>query len=138
MDLQRLPKLRRTVEFSYTKIPDFINSSRYFSIWDHELNHDDEDIHTFSIRYNAQYDRVEFTVIDIDTDAFVKYEVTDTDIKYYNDAWSEYSYTEKNYHELHDESYHFQQSTVREVMPYEFIELFITAMNTINNALGEE
>lgn len=139
MDLQNLPKLQRTVEFSLSKLVFILKSKehRYSSIWDHSVNHDKMDIHSFSFRYDINYDDFELVIMDIDSEPFQKYRIDKNTIEFSADAWNNPNYIERNYRTLNEEQ-HFQESTIREIMPYEMIELFSTAMDTCLKALGDE
>lgn len=139
MDLPRLPKLQRTVEFSLSKLTFVLKSKehRYSSIWDHSVNHDKIDIHSFSFRYDIDYDDFELVIMDIEAEPFQKYRINKNKIEFSADAWKQPTYREEDYRSLTEET-HFQESTIREMMPYEMIELFSTAINTCLKALGDE
>lgn len=139
MDLRHLAKLQRTVDFCLTKINTALvtQEHRYSSIWDHAVNHDEIGIHSFSLQYDIQYDDFELVIMDIDSDPFQKYRINKNKIEFSSDAWNAPTYREENYRTLTEE-FHFQESTVREIMPYEMIQLFSTAINTCLKALGDE
>lgn len=139
MNLQHLAKLQRTVEFCLTKINTALDTQehRYSSIWDHSVNHDDIGIHSFSLQYDIHYDDFELVIMDIDVEPFQKYRINKNKIEFSSDAWNAPTYREEDYRTLTEEV-HFQESTIREIMPYEMIQLFSTAMNTCLKALGDE
>lgn len=139
MELQHLAKLQRTVEFSLSKLTYILKSKehRYSSIWDHSVNHDKIGIHSFSFQYDIHYDDFELVIMDIDTEPFQKYRINKNIIEYSTDAWNPPTYREEDYRTLNEER-HFQESTIREIMPYEMINLFSTAIDTCLRALGDE
>lgn len=136
LQLHLLPKLQRTVEFSYSKLNNIKISkeSSYSSIWDNSVNHDEEDIHSFCIRYFAKTDSIQLVIMDVDGDDYVKYYITESQIEI-GDAWCGPYHVENHFSELRDESHHFQESTVRYVIPFEFIDLFGTAMDKYKQLL---
>jgi len=120
-----LLKLRRTIEFGISKISKVLSSTTYTydTVWDVQVDHEELDIHAITIEFNQKTNGFEMWVIDIDTEQYCQWFCTENIVQYYDDVWED-EFIESEYRNITDEETHFQISTIKDVLPLEYILLF--------------